>query len=72
MQTLVKQTSPRAFKEIGPKTLHSEGQGLALILGIPQNYMLLDIPRQKERESPFSVCVCVCVCVCVNASKSNI
>ena len=63
MQTLVKQ-SPRAFKEIGPKTLHSEGQGLALILGIPQNYMLLDIPRQKEKVR--LMCVCVCVCVCEN------
>ena len=60
MQTLVKQ-SPRAFKEIGPKTLHSEGQGLALILGIPQNYMLLDIPRQKEKVRLMCVCVCVCV-----------
>ena len=59
MQTLVKQ-SPRAFKEIGPKTLHSEGQGLALILGIPQNYMLLDIPRQKEKVRLMCVCVCVC------------
>ena len=65
MQTLVKQ-SPRAFKEIGPKTLHSEGQGLALILGIPQNYMLLDIPRQKEKVR------LMCVCVCVKTSKSNI